>query len=102
LCVLVIADAGDPGIACLEILGREKHCQNVGNYIPQQGPLLGVMIFWLDAVSRVVLVKVEQAACEKSQVRWAVCMQADQFQPIQLRTSIHVITQLVVQLVCMQ
>jgi hypothetical protein len=63
LCVLVIADAGDPEIACLEILGRGKHCQKVGNYLPLQDPLLGVMIFWLDAVRRVVLVEVEQAAC---------------------------------------
>jgi hypothetical protein len=28
------------------------------------------------------LLDVEQAACKKSQLSWAVCMQADQFQPI--------------------
>jgi hypothetical protein len=40
------------------------------------------IIFWLDAVCRVVLLEVEQVACKKSQLSWAVCMQADQFQPI--------------------
>jgi hypothetical protein len=40
------------------------------------------IIFWLDAVCRVVLLEVEQTACKKSLLSWAVCMQADQFQPI--------------------
>jgi hypothetical protein len=30
---------------------------------------LGGIIFWLDAVCRVVLLEVERAACEKSRVR---------------------------------
>ena len=40
---------------------------------------LGVILFWLDAVCRVVLLEVEQAACKKSRLSWAVCMQADHF-----------------------
>jgi hypothetical protein len=43
---------------------------------------LGGIIFWLDAVCRAVFLDVEQAACEKSRLSWAVCMQGDQFQPI--------------------
>jgi hypothetical protein len=43
---------------------------------------LGGIIFWLDAVSRVVLLEVVQAAYKKSRLSWAVCMQTDQFQPI--------------------
>ncbi len=46
---------------------------------------LGGIIFWLDAVCRVVLLEVEQAACKKSRlssVSRALCMQADQFNPI--------------------
>jgi hypothetical protein len=42
---------------------------------------LGRIIFWIDAVHRVVLLEVEQAA-KKSRLSWAVCMQVDQFQPI--------------------
>jgi hypothetical protein len=42
---------------------------------------VGGIIFWLDAVCRVVLLRVEQAACKKSQLCWLVCVQADQFQP---------------------
>jgi hypothetical protein len=41
-----------------------------------------VVIFRLDAVCRAILLEVEQAACRKSLLSWAVCMQADQFQPI--------------------
>jgi hypothetical protein len=81
---------------------REALPEKKGNHLPLPDPLFGVMIFWLDAVCRVVLVEVEHAACEKSRVRWAVCTQADQFQPIQQRTSISIIAQLVVQQVCMQ
>ena len=33
---------------------------------------LGGIIRWLDAVSTVVLLKVEQATCMKSQIRWGV------------------------------
>ncbi len=43
---------------------------------------LCVIIFWLDAVRRVVLIEVEHANYEKSRVRWAVSTQMDQFQPI--------------------
>ncbi len=63
---------------------------------------LGGIIFWLDAVCRAVLLEVERATCKKSQVRWAVCMQADQYQPIQQRTSTSIILQLVIQRVCIQ
>jgi hypothetical protein len=38
---------------------------------------LGGIMFWFDAVCRVVLLKVEQATCKKSQLSWAVSMQAD-------------------------
>jgi hypothetical protein len=43
---------------------------------------IGGINFWLDSACRVVLPEVEQAACKKSRLSWAVCMQADQFQPI--------------------
>jgi hypothetical protein len=43
---------------------------------------LGGIIFWLDALCRVVLLEVEQATCKKSRLSWAVCMQVDQFLPI--------------------
>jgi hypothetical protein len=33
-------------------------------------------------VCRVILLEVEQAACKKSRLSWAVCMQKDRFQPI--------------------
>ncbi len=41
----------------------------------------------MQVINRVVLLKVEQATCKKSQLTWAawawaVCMQADQFQLI--------------------
>jgi hypothetical protein len=43
---------------------------------------LGGIIFWLDPVCRVVLLEIEQADCKKSRLSSAVCIQADQFQPI--------------------
>jgi hypothetical protein len=43
---------------------------------------LGGIIFLLDAVCRLVLLEVEQAACKRSRLSWAVCMHAGQFQPI--------------------
>jgi hypothetical protein len=42
----------------------------------------GGIIFWLDVVCRVVLLEVVQAACKKSLLSWAVCMQVDQFKPL--------------------
>jgi hypothetical protein len=51
-------------------------------YQPSDEEELGGIIFWLDAVCRVVLREVEQAACKKSRHSWAVCMHADKFQPI--------------------
>ncbi len=49
---------------------------------PKRRRGLGGIIFWLHAVCRVVLLKVEQTSCKISRLSWAVCMQADQFQPI--------------------
>ncbi len=54
--------------------------QSVVSQSDEEG--LGGIPFWLDAVCRVVLLEVEQAACKKSRLSWAVCMQADQFLPI--------------------
>ncbi len=79
-CCDLVSSSTRTGQSLSSVASRRAMC-DVVSWSNKEG--LGGIIFWLDAVvSRAVLLEVEQAACKKSQLSWAVCMQEDHFQPI--------------------